>query len=142
MTDQSDWVLVPRVPTEAETVRLREALGDMLALFSADFLLIAGSEPRAAIALARAALPLPEALRNLLDNFGDLKMEDAAMEALADHDAQPPPTEAELDAMARAIWDTEWGGTQPWEHKPNSFKARYRELACAALTALQSMRDK
>ena len=63
-------------------------------------------------------------------------------QALAAHDAQPPPTEAELEAMARAICDTEWDRTQPWEHKPNSFKARYRELARAAYTTLKSMRDK
>ena len=61
---------------------------------------------------------------------------------LAAHDAQPPPTEAELEAMARAICDAEWGGTQKWERWPDRFKARYHELALAAYTARQSMRDK
>ena len=71
------------------------------------------------------------------DRFG---LQAIAMEAqdadLAAHDAQPPPTEAELEAMARAICDTEWDRAFSWD------KARYHELALAAYTALQSMRDK
>ena len=65
-----------------------------------------------------------------------------ARQALAAHDAQPSPTDAGLEAMARAICDTEWGGTQKWERWPGRFKARYHELALAAYSALQSVRDK
>jgi hypothetical protein len=45
---------------EAERDRLREALGDMMALFSADNVLRRGAEVNAALALARAALASKE----------------------------------------------------------------------------------
>lgn len=48
----------------------------------------------------------------------------------------PAPRDEQIEAMARAICDDEWEGSQPWDHKPESFKNRYRSYARVAYAAL------
>ena len=40
------------------------------------------------------------------------------------------------EAVARAICEEEWNGTQHWDHKPEGFKKCYRETADAAIAAV------
>lgn len=40
------------------------------------------------------------------------------------------------EAVARAICEEEWNGTQHWDHKPEVFKKCYRETATAAIAAV------
>jgi len=40
------------------------------------------------------------------------------------------------EAVARAICEEEWNGTQHWDHKPEVFKKCYRETADAAIAAV------
>lgn len=42
-----------------------------------------------------------------------------------------------IERVAKALCDEEWGGTQPWDRKPEGFRERYRMRARVAIQAMR-----
>lgn len=74
----------------------------------------------------------------LLDNYESLQ---EIARTSCDEPSLRDITEAELEAVAQAICDDEWDGSQPtFDKKPKSFGDRYRMRARAAIEAFQNSR--